>query len=113
MLLKHRFGLVAAMALGLGLAACANETPAPAAAPPPAPAPMAQPAPPPPPAPMKGPQLTQAVQSALNANGANLKVDGRMGPKTHAALRSYQRAHHLRPTGRPDPQTLQALGIQG
>jgi peptidoglycan hydrolase-like protein with peptidoglycan-binding domain len=54
----------------------------------------------------------ESVQTALNANGAQLTVDGRMGPKTTAALRAYQHQHNLKVTGRPDRATLQALGVQ-
>jgi peptidoglycan hydrolase-like protein with peptidoglycan-binding domain len=62
--------------------------------------------------PMSHHDLIAAVQTALNSNGATLTADGRDGPKTHAALRTYQKAHKLKVTGRPDPATLQALGIQ-
>jgi peptidoglycan hydrolase-like protein with peptidoglycan-binding domain len=58
-------------------------------------------------------QLIESVQTALNANGAKLTVDGRSGSKTTAALRAYQQQHQLKVTGRPDRATLQALGIQG
>jgi peptidoglycan DL-endopeptidase CwlO len=58
-------------------------------------------------------QRIEAMQTALNANGAHLAVDGRMGPKTRAALRTYQRQHDLRVTGRMDSETLSALGVQG
>jgi peptidoglycan hydrolase-like protein with peptidoglycan-binding domain len=60
--------------------------------------------------------LTQAqqrvarIQMALNANGAQLQVDGKMGSATHAALKSYQSAHNLKPTGQPDSATMKALG---
>jgi peptidoglycan hydrolase-like protein with peptidoglycan-binding domain len=95
----------------VGLAGCASDKPPP---PPPAPAPVAAPAPPPPP-PMPA-NLTPAqqrvakVQMALNANGAQLQVDGRMGPSTRAALKAFQSAHQLKPTGQPDAATLKALG---
>jgi peptidoglycan hydrolase-like protein with peptidoglycan-binding domain len=57
-------------------------------------------------------QFIESVQMALNANGAKLTVDGRMGPKTAAALRAFQHQHKLKITGRPDRATLQALGVQ-
>ena len=116
MLMSKRLGLVTAMAVSVGLAGCASGNDQSAAPPPAPPAAMApaQPAPPPPAAqPMSGKQLNESVQTALNANGAHLKVDGRMGPKTHAALRAYQHRHHLKPTGRTDSATLKALGLQG
>jgi peptidoglycan DL-endopeptidase CwlO len=49
------------------------------------------------------------LQTALNNNGATLTVDGKMGPKTTAALKTYQQAHNLKVTGRPDKETRDAL----
>lgn len=49
------------------------------------------------------------LQTALNANGASLTVDGKMGPKTMAALKTFQQAHGLKVTGHPDKETLAAL----
>ncbi len=95
-----------------GLSGCTSaEAPPP---PPPAPAPVAAPAPPPPPA--IPPGLTPAqqhvaqIQTQLNAAGAQLQVDGRMGPQTRAALRAFQKQHNLKVTGRPDAATMKALG---
>jgi peptidoglycan hydrolase-like protein with peptidoglycan-binding domain len=51
------------------------------------------------------------VQTALNAHGAQLQVDGHMGPKTKAALSAYQRQHKLKVTGQPNSATLKSLGI--
>lgn len=111
--MKTPIGLFVALALTAGLAACADDKPAPAPAP--APAPMAAPAPAPAPAPMPhmmgGKGRTEAIQSALNANGAKLTVDGHMGKKTHSALAAYQKSHGMKPTGRPDAKTLSALGV--
>lgn len=96
-----------------GLAGCSSSQNAP---PPPAPAPVAAPAPPPPPPPAMPAHLTPAqqrvakVQMALNANGAQLDVDGRMGPKTVAALKAFQQQHNLKATGRVDAATMKALG---
>ncbi len=115
-MIKPLFGLIAAVVVGTSLAGCAPSappapppTPAAAAAPPPAAPPPAAPAP----QAMTPGQHIEAVQTALNENGAHLAVDGRMGAKTRAALRTYQHQHHLRVTGRPDSETLSALGIQG
>jgi peptidoglycan hydrolase-like protein with peptidoglycan-binding domain len=94
------------------LAACSSQN----AAPPPAPVPVASPAPAPPPAPAMPANLTPAqqrvakLQMALNANGAQLDVDGRMGAKTRDALKAYQSAHNLKPTGHPDAATIKSLG---
>jgi peptidoglycan hydrolase-like protein with peptidoglycan-binding domain len=49
------------------------------------------------------------VQTALNSKGARLSVDGRLGPKTAAALRQFQSQHNLKLTGRPDQATLKVL----
>lgn len=51
------------------------------------------------------------IQNALNQSGDHLSVDGVMGPSTKSALRNYQQSHGLQPTGKPDPETLQRLGI--
>ena len=51
------------------------------------------------------------LQRALDANGANLQVDGVMGPGTVAALRDYQQQHGLQPTGQLDAQTRQSLNL--
>jgi len=39
-------------------------------------------------------------------------IDGRFGPRTRAALKSFQRANDLEASGRLDRQTLSALGIE-
>ena len=95
-----------------GLAGCSSDQNA--APPPPAPAPVAAPAPPPPPA--IPPGLTPAqqrvaqLQTQLNGAGAQLTVDGKMGPATRTALRDFQKQHNLKVTGRPDAATMKALG---
>jgi peptidoglycan hydrolase-like protein with peptidoglycan-binding domain len=55
-------------------------------------------------------QKVAQLQTQLNAAGAQLTVDGKMGPATRAALRDFQKAHHLKVTGRPDAATMRALG---
>lgn len=54
-------------------------------------------------------ERVRKLQEALNAHGASLKVDGKMGPKTHAALVSFQKANHLKATGHADKETRAAL----
>lgn len=107
-------GLVACFAAVVGVAGCASNS-APPPAPAPAPAPMAAPAPPPPPAMpanlSPAQQRTAKVQMALNANGAQLQVDGKWGPATRAAVKSYQGAHKLKPTGNVDAATAKSLGL--
>jgi peptidoglycan hydrolase-like protein with peptidoglycan-binding domain len=58
-------------------------------------------------------QISQA-QTALQAAGFDPgPVDGRLGPKTRAALRSYQHAHNLHPTGTLDRETRKSLSVRG
>jgi peptidoglycan hydrolase-like protein with peptidoglycan-binding domain len=105
------FALAVCCIAAAGLAGCANEQHPP---PPPAPPPVANPSTPPPPA--IPPGLTPAqqrvaqLQTQLNATGAHLTVDGRMGPQTRAALKAFQQEHNLKVTGRPDAPTMKALG---
>ena len=51
----------------------------------------------------------ERLQTALNANGASLTVDGKMGPKTRSALMDFQKSHNLPATGRVDKATRAAL----
>lgn len=104
--MKTRFGMIVALALTAGLAACADDK---MAAPAAAPAPVAAPAP----APMKAmtaKEKTAAVQTALNANGAKLKVDGVYGKKTAAAVAHFQKSKGMKATGKVDDKTAAALG---
>jgi peptidoglycan hydrolase-like protein with peptidoglycan-binding domain len=54
-------------------------------------------------------QRIEKLQTALNANGATITVDGKMGPQTSAALTAFQQAHGLKVTGRIDKETMAAL----
>ena len=107
--MKTRLGMIVALAMTAGLAACADHKmmmDAPAAAP----APVAAPAP----APMKAmmpKEKTAALQTALNANGAKLVVDGVAGKKTTAAVAAYQKSKGMKATGKVDPKTAAALGL--
>lgn len=56
-----------------------------------------------------GSAAVKNVQQALNKNGANVAVDGKMGPKTKAALKSFQQGHGLKATGKLDKATKAAL----
>jgi peptidoglycan hydrolase-like protein with peptidoglycan-binding domain len=53
------------------------------------------------------------LQRQLNALGANLEVDGKFGPKTEAALRSFQAARGLGDNGVLDAASLARLGQGG
>lgn len=56
-----------------------------------------------------GSTAVKDAQEALNKQGAGLTVDGKMGPKTQAALKSFQQAHGLKATGKLDKATKAAL----
>ncbi len=111
---KHRLALAVCCLAVVGLAACGSDQNAAPPPPEPAPAPVttAPPPPPPPPAkPVSHVNHAAAVQTALNSHGAKLDVDGRMGPKTVAALKAFQKQHKLKVTGKVDHATARALGV--
>jgi peptidoglycan hydrolase-like protein with peptidoglycan-binding domain len=58
-----------------------------------------------------GSPAVKSAQEALNQNGASLTVDGKMGKKTVSALKSYQKSHGLKATGKLDAKTKSALGV--
>jgi peptidoglycan hydrolase-like protein with peptidoglycan-binding domain len=61
---------------------------------------------------MSGEQV-KAVQQALKDKGHDPgAVDGRMGPKTQAALRDFQSKEGLKTTGRLDAETMAKLGVE-
>jgi peptidoglycan hydrolase-like protein with peptidoglycan-binding domain len=51
------------------------------------------------------------AQAALNRNGAKLAVDGKMGKKTVAAIKAFQKKNGLKTTGKLDAKTKSALGV--
>ena len=53
-------------------------------------------------------KVITAVQATLG-----VPADGKMGPKTQAALKEFQRARGLAPNGELDKATLTALGLGG
>jgi outer membrane protein OmpA-like peptidoglycan-associated protein len=62
----------------------------------------------------RAPNLVRWLQSALNqVDQANLKVDGRTGPSTRAAVVRFQRRHGLRADGVAGPATRAALVAAG
>jgi hypothetical protein len=57
-------------------------------------------------------QDVRAAQEALKAKGFDPgEIDGRMGPRTQAAISEFQRSAGLRETGRFDQDTRSQLGI--
>lgn len=99
-------------AFAAGTAPAQPTTPAPAAAPAPTPTASATAA-----KPMGGRHVAmhlnhvKAVQAALNSNGEQVTVDGRWGPKTHAAIEDFQQKNGLKVTGRADKETRQKLNV--
>ena len=60
-----------------------------------------------------GSEQVKALQQALKDKGHDPgDIDGKMGPKTQAALREYQQKEGLTATGRLDSATAQKLGVQ-
>ena len=58
-------------------------------------------------------EQTKAVQQALKDKGNDPgEVDGKMGPKTQAALKAFQKAQGMTASGRVDARTAQALGLE-
>lgn len=54
----------------------------------------------------------RSTQQALKDKGFDPgPIDGKMGPRTAAALRDYQKAEKLSATGRMDEQTMASLGV--
>jgi localization factor PodJL len=52
------------------------------------------------------------VQEALKAKGNDPgPIDGRMGPKTRAALKAFQESNGLKATGQLDNETAEKLGV--
>lgn len=52
------------------------------------------------------------LQQSLKDAGHDLTVDGQWGPETEQALRDFQRDEGLDASGRPDGETMAALGGQ-
>jgi hypothetical protein len=56
--------------------------------------------------------IVRSVQQSLNQKGYDAgAVDGRWGSNTESALRQFQEANGLAPTGSLDERTLSALGV--
>jgi peptidoglycan hydrolase-like protein with peptidoglycan-binding domain len=62
---------------------------------------------------MKGMEEHRKLQEALKAKGNDPgPIDGRMGPKTRAALKAFQEANGLKVTVQLDDQTAEKLGLE-
>lgn len=60
-----------------------------------------------------GNENTRKVQEALKDKGQDPgPIDGVMGPKTRAAIKAYQSANKMKPTGRLDAETAKSLGVE-
>jgi peptidoglycan hydrolase-like protein with peptidoglycan-binding domain len=58
------------------------------------------------------PSTVRQIQQALNQGGYDVgEVDGNWGQQTQEAVRNFQQAQGLEPTGQPNLRTLSALGI--
>lgn len=55
----------------------------------------------------------EQLQSALNDEGASLAVDGKFGPRTHAAVKDYQQTNGLQVDGVVGPETRGSLNGAG
>ena len=55
------------------------------------------------------PRATEGLQRILNTRGYPVRVDGKIGPQTIAAVKAFQREHGLRPDGIAGPQTINAF----
>ena len=61
---------------------------------------------------MMGSQNVKSVQEALKDKGFDPgPIDGAMGTRTRAALRSFQQSKNLKATGQLDADTSQQLGV--
>jgi len=55
----------------------------------------------------------RAIQQALKDQGHDPgEIDGKMGPKTQAAVRDYQQKQGLKATGQLDAETSAKLGVE-
>ena len=58
-------------------------------------------------------EQVRAAQQALKDKGHDPgEIDGKMGPKTQAALKDYQSKEGLKASGRLDAETMTKLGVE-
>jgi hypothetical protein len=56
-------------------------------------------------------EQVKSLQTALNAKGAKLAVNGQLDADTHAAIKAFQRQNGLAETGDPTAEVLTKLGL--
>ena len=60
----------------------------------------------------RSPELVKQAQEKLSAAGHDAgAADGKMGPKTQAALKEFQQSKGLQASGQLDQKTVAALGV--
>jgi peptidoglycan hydrolase-like protein with peptidoglycan-binding domain len=59
----------------------------------------------------QNPEIVKQAQEKLSAAGHEVQADGKMGPKTQAAVKEFQQKEGLQASGQLDQQTLAALEI--
>lgn len=60
----------------------------------------------------QSPEMVKQAQEKLSAEGHDAgPSDGKMGPKTQAALKEFQESKGLEASGRLDQETIAALGV--
>jgi peptidoglycan hydrolase-like protein with peptidoglycan-binding domain len=60
----------------------------------------------------QSPELVKQAQEKLSAAGHDAgSADGKMGPKTQAALKEFQQSKGLQASGQLDQKTVAALGV--
>jgi peptidoglycan hydrolase-like protein with peptidoglycan-binding domain len=60
----------------------------------------------------QSPELVKQAQEKLSAAGQDAgPADGKMGPKTQAALKKFQESKGLQASGQLDQKTIAALGV--
>lgn len=55
----------------------------------------------------------EQIQTALDKSGAKIAADGLWGKKSEAALKEFQRLHHLKVSGQLDRDTRKQLDLAG
>jgi peptidoglycan hydrolase-like protein with peptidoglycan-binding domain len=59
----------------------------------------------------QGEQTIRQAQEQLSSKGHAVQADGKLGPKTQAAVKEFQQSEGIQASGRLDQETLAALGV--